>query len=481
MPDTSLIAEPEKSDFVPWAEFLGAVNRAQLALVCLAVWLHAADSLVIATMMPAMVGEIGGAEFVGWTFALYEIGSIVAGAASALLTMRHGLRLPMAAAAGLFALGCAVSALAPAMATVLAGRVLQGLGGGGLVSMAFVAIDATFPRRYVARALAAVSALWGVSAFLGPLIGGIFVEHLNWRAGFWFFALQALGLCLWIALTATRAPLAGAGEAPRFPMLRLGLLCGAILLVCAGGISVAPLSTTLLVAVGVACLALFLWRDGRAAADRLLPEGAADPRSVAGAALLMVLAFSMATIAITAFGPILITRIHGTSALTVGYIIACSSIGWTFLAVMVSGAPERLDGALVAAGMAMTTLSILVFLYAVPNGPVWLIAVAAFLEGGGFGMAWTFVLRRATALVGPAESARVAGAIPTVSRLGYALGAAYVGIVANGSGFLTMTTATEAASVARVIFLSCLPLAGVGILALAGFVRARPEGARRGV
>jgi Na+/melibiose symporter-like transporter len=187
----------------------------------------------------------------------------------------------------------------------------------------------------------------------------------------------------------------------------------------------------------------------------------------------MVLAFSMATIAITAFGPILITRIHGTSALTVGYIVACSSIGWTILAVAVSGAPERLDSAMVAGGMVMTTVSILIFLYAVPHGPVWLIAIAAFLEGGGFGMAWTFVVRRATALVGAEESARLSGAVPTVSRLGYALGAAYVGIVANASGFLTMQTPDAAAAVAKVIFLSCLPLAGIGFLALAGFVRAR--------
>ncbi len=473
MSDPTLNDATQADGFVTWREFLGRVDRLQLALVCLAVWLHAADSLIIATMMPAMVAEIGGPEFIGWTFALYEIGSIIAGAASALLATRYGLRLPMVGAAGLFAMGCAMSALAPAMPAVLAGRVLQGLGGGGLVSMSFVAIDATFARRYVARALAAVSALWGVSAFLGPLIGGLFVEHGTWRAGFWFFAAQALGLGLWIALAVGRTPLGGAATAERFPFYRLALLCAAILLIASGGIGVALFRTTAMVAAGVACLALFLWRDGRAGADRLLPKSAAKPRGIAGATLLMILSFSMATIAITAFGPILMTRIHGLPALTVGYIVACSSIGWTLLAVTVSGAPARLDSAMVAGGMAMTTLSILVFLYAVPNGPVWLIALAALLEGGGFGMAWTFMIRRSTALVGAEESARLSGAVPTVSHLGYALGAAYVGIVANASGFLTMAGPEEAASVARLIFLSCLPLAGIGILGAGGLCQGR--------
>jgi len=460
------------AEFVSWHEFFGNVDRAQLLLVCLAVWLHAADSLVVATMLPAMVGEIGGQAFVGWTFALYEIGSIVAGAASALMVMRRGLRWPMAAAAALFALGCTVSALAPAMPEVLLGRVMQGLGGGGLVSMAFVAINAVFPRRYIARAMAALSALWGVSAFLGPLIGGFFVEHGSWRGGFWFFAAQALALCLWITAVASGKPLGAVTEARRFPLARLALLSAAILMVASGGISVQPLRTTLFVGAGLCCLALFLRYDRRAGDDRLLPVDAVDPRGIAGATLLMILAFSMATIAITAFGPILITAIHGTPALTVGYIIACSSIGWTVLAVGVSGAPARLDGVMVASGMAMATLSILIFLYAVPNGPVWLIAVAAFLEGGGFGIAWTFVIRRATALARPEDAARLAGAIPTVSRLGYALGAAYLGIVANASGFLAMETAAEAGFVARAVFLSCLLLAAVGFWGLGGFMRA---------
>lgn len=465
--------------FVSWGEFLARIDRVQLALVCLAVWLHAADSLVIATMLPAMVAEIGGAEFVGWTISLYEIGSIVAGAASALLTLRFGLRLPMTAAAALFGLGCAVSAVAPAMAEVLAGRVLQGLGGGGLVSMAFVAINTSFPRRYVARSLAAVSALWGMSAFLGPLMGGLFVEHLTWRAGFWFFALQAGALALWIFARANPVPDGREAALPRFPAMRLALLAAAIVLIASGGIVVEPMRTAELVMAGAASLGLFVWRDGRATGDRLLPAGAADPRGIAGATLLMVLAFSMATIPITAFGPILMTRIHGLSALTIGYIVACSSIGWTILAVAVSGAPERFDPALVAGGMAIVTLSILGFLQAVPRGPVWLIVVAALLEGGGFGMAWTFILRRATALSAPGEATRLAGALPTVQRLGYALGAAYTGIVANASGFLTMQTPDEAASVARIVFLACLPLAGIGVVALGGFVWPGRASARR--
>src|SRR5687767_1232034 len=109
MTDAAPETVSETETFVSWREFMGSSHASSLALVCLAVWLHAADSLIVATMLPAIVADIGGAALVGWSVSLYEIGSIVAGAASALLTMRYGLRPPMSLAAALFGVGCAVS------------------------------------------------------------------------------------------------------------------------------------------------------------------------------------------------------------------------------------------------------------------------------------------------------------------------------------------------------------------------------------
>lgn len=465
-------AEKDTETFVSWSEFLGSPYAASLALVCLAVWLHAADGLIVATMLPSIVAEIGGAALVGWSVSLYEIGSIVAGAASALLTMRFGLRAPMSMAAALFGLGCILSAVSPTMPLLLTGRALQGISGGGLVAMGFVAVGLIFPRRYIARAMAAVSTLWGVSAFAGPLVGGIFVEYATWRWGFAFFACQAFALALWILLRSSDTGASrSTADAAAFPVGRLSLLCLAVVLVAFGGVEVSILRTVPSIAAGLACLIGFLWLDERAGDTRLLPRRPFDPWRPAGAALLMILSMSMATIAITAFGPLLVTVIHGASALTAGYIVACSSIGWTIMAVLVSGLPERYDRLMIALGMTVVALSILGFLHAVPNGPVWLIAIFAALEGGGFGMAWTFILRRTVALADTDEVQRVSGAIPTVQRLGYALGAAYVGIVANASGFLAMETAADATKVARWVFASCVPFAAIGLIAMSALMR----------
>ena len=461
--------------YVSWQEFLRSGHTASLLLVCLAVWLHAADSLVVATMLPTIVSDIGGPAYVSWTVSIYEVGSVVAGAASALMSMRYGLRRPMALAAALFALGCATSAISPTMQGVLVGRALQGLGGGGLVALGFVAAGVLFPRHTRARVMAVVSAFWGMSAFLGPLMGGLFVEYATWRIGFGFFAAQAGVLALWILSRPEALPPSKNASPGRFPIFRLGVLCLAVIAISAGGVRVELIRSTLLISAGILCLVWFVWRDGRADSDRLLPVSAVNPRTATGGTMLMLLLISMSTIAILAYGPILMTYVHQMPALTAGYIIACSSIGWTVSAVMISGMPERYDRLFIVIGMTATALSVAGFAYAVPRGPVPLIAAMSFVEGAGFGLAWTFILRRITALVPEHDVQRVSGAMPTVQRIGYALGAAYVGIVANAAGFVEITTSAQAAYVSEVLFLACLPLAMLGLLAMIGLVRRHPH------
>ncbi|NRB05669.1 MAG: MFS transporter [Rhodobacteraceae bacterium] len=460
-----------QDDILSWPAFFREIHVPTLLLVCLSVWLHAADSLVVATMLPAIVTEIGGAELVGWSVALYEIGSIVAGAASALMVMRRGLRWPMVAAALIFATGCVMSALSPTMPLMLTGRIIQGFGGGGLVAMGLVAVSLLFPPRYTARAIAAVSALWGLSAFMGPLIGGVFVEFSTWRMGFLFFAVKAVLLALWLWRAAPEKGQAEASATDVFPTARLALLFFAVVAIAYAGVRVELWRTTGFVALGLLALALFLIRDSRAGPTRLLPAAPFDPRHPAGATLLMMFMIAMSTVALTAFGPLLITAIHGFSALSIGYLIACSSIGWTIMAILVSGAPERQDPYWITFGLSLAILSIPGFYFAIPHGNWVTIATCAFADGGGLGIAWAFVLRRTNALVPESEVQRVSAALPTVQRLGYAIGAAYIGIVANAAGFFDMGTVTEAQSVTRAVFLASLIPAVLALPGLWGLVR----------
>lgn len=451
-----------------WRDLAQDGHAVPLALVCLGVWLHAADSLIVATLLPGIITDLGGAALAPWSVALYELGTIVAGAGSGLAAARLGIRRPMAGAAALFAVGCATAALAPSMQMLLVGRLLQGLGGGGLMAVAFVAIDALFPPRLMPRVMAAVSALWGLSSFLGPLIGGVFVALGSWRAGFAFFGLQALALCLWIAAR-VRLPRQPSIMAPAgLSGLRLAAIAAAVLLIAGAGINVGLLRSMAMMLAGLTCLALALRLDQRAGAGRMLPAGSFTSLAPVSAALTLVLGFSIATAALVTYGPLLFVRLHGVTALTAGYMLACASVGWTVAAIAVSGARARWDPFWIAAGFLLVCATIPAFAWLVPRGPLWAIAVVAGLEGAGFGLAWTFVLRRATALTPAADTPLLAAALPTVQRLGYALGAAWLGIVANTAGF--GQSAAGDALTAQAVFLASLPFGLLGLAATAVFV-----------
>ncbi|MEX3007505.1 MFS transporter [Hoeflea sp. TYP-13] len=452
-----------------WREIAAPGYREPLAAACLGVWLHAADSLLISTMMPAIVSDIGGVALIPWTFALYEIGTIVVGAASGLLSMRFGIRKPMALAGALFALGCVISAVAAQMEVLLAGRILQGFGGGGLMALSFVVAGSRFPKRLAGRVMGAISTIWAVSAFMGPLVGGLFVEFAFWRGGFLFFAAQALVLAVWMALSkdpGETPPVADTGE--RIPVKRLGWLTAGVVLVAYGGIEVSILSTTAFVVSGLLCLVMFVRLEARHEGSRMLPRQPFSLKDPVGAAMLMVLCFAAATTAVTVYVPFLITGLHGVSVLVAGYIIALESIAWTVAALLISGQPQHRDRIFIILGMAIVTVGIAGLIYAVPQGPIWLIAVCACLQGFGFGLAWTFVLRQATTIAPAEETQRVSSALPTVHRLGYGLGAAFMGIVANAAGIEGGPGPMKFAAAA--LFVASMPVAFLGLIAAVRFV-----------
>lgn len=463
-----------------WSDLFVPPYLPRVVLVSMAAWLHAADSLLVATMMPAIIGEIGGSSLIGWAFALYDIGSVVAGAAGGLLSIRFGPVRAMKYAALLYMAGCIISALAGRMEIMLFGRLLQGLGGGGLIALAFVSVNNLFPRHHMPRVMAAISAIWGTSAFFGPLVGGLFVAYSTWQGGFWFFAVQAalLAVCLAFYQRSTGEQGDREGAAPRFPIVRLGYLCGGVLAVAAAGIDVTPIRTIPLLVFAFFLFALFVQRDRDGGANRLFPRSPLDLRTKTGAGLVMIICFTIATTPIVAFGPVFMTKIHGVSALVAGYVIAASSIGWSLAAVTVSGLPERHDRKMIAAGMVLLTLCVAGFAWSVAYGPVWAIAVFALLDGAGFGICWTFILRVATANTDEHEGARIASAIPTLQRLGYAIGASYGGIVANASGITQALGGSGPQMmqyVSTTVFLACLPVAGFGLVSMLSFIRRRTE------
>jgi len=444
-----------------WADLLGEGRLPRFALVCLGVWLTAADALVTATIMPSVGADLGGYGYFGWVVAGFLLGCIVAGSSAGWLSERLGLR-PAAMMAGLvYALGCALSAAAPDIAWFLAGRVLQGAGAGWVLGLCYVAIGVLFPERHLARVFAAATAVWGPATLLGPLVGGLFATAGFWRGAFWMFAGQALVFSLAALLMLPRLerkPAAGGLPWRQLSLVAAGVACIAVADLAGGlGRSVA------LILAGFALL-LAVVRVDATAAVRLLPRGVSDLRTICSAGYLTIFTLSAAGMGLGVYGAAILQRLHGLSPLTAGYVICADAAGWTVAALLVAGAGEAWDRRFIRIGSGVVVLGLVLLTLAMRDGPLALIVVAALTLGTGFGLCWSFVSRRILGALADDERAIGSSAVAAVQQTGGAAGAAITGAVANLLGFSAGLTQESAQAVAVWVFVAGVPLALIGAL-----------------
>jgi MFS family permease len=422
-------AEPASTG---WRDLFTAGRLPRFALVCAGTWLAAADELVTATIMPSAAREIGGYSAFGWAVAIFLLGSILGGATAGRLSLRLGLRPAMAVAGSAYALGCAASALAPSMGFFLGGRVLQGLGGGWVIGLSYVAVSSLFPQPLWSRVLSGLAGVWGVATLISPLIGGLFAQIGFWRGAFWFFAVQGLAFILATGALVPRAERpAETGEGPP-PVAQIGVLGLSVAAVGSAGLLAGALAQAAAAAAGVLLFAVFLRLDGRSRAH-LLPRAVAQPRSAVAAGLFMVMLLNGATISFSVYGTALLQRLYGATPVLAGYILAGGAMGWTLTALVVAG--RRESRLFIRTGAAMIALAQAGLMVVVPHGPFPAIAALTLLSGAGFGLAWAFAAARIVANAPEADRALASGSVPTASMIGAAVGAAAAGSIASGLGF----------------------------------------------
>ncbi|HEX3887433.1 MAG TPA: MFS transporter [Phenylobacterium sp.] len=442
-----------------WRDLLGEGRLPRFVLICLGVWLNAADGLVTATIMPSVGAQLGGYAYFSWATAGFLVGAILAGASSGRISEIFGLRGATATAGAIMAAGCVMSALAPDVGTFLVGRLIQGLGSGWISGFAMVAIALLFPERHLARVFASVTFIWGIATVLGPLFGGAVLEAGNWRDVFWLFAAQA-------GVFAAAAPFllrgaSRAGGGPGIPWMQLSVLGVGVAAIAVADVVRAPALAIGLVAGGIAVLGGVVWIDHRARV-RLLPHRAGDLRTVCGAGYFAMFALTAATMGFAIYAPPILQQLRGFSPLGAGYTIGSESAAWTLAAMLVAGATGIWDGRWIRVGVACLLASLAVLAWTMADGPfLWVLAGGA-LMGAAFGLSWSFMSRRLMMALSEADKAIGASAITAVRQTGAAAGSAISGVAANLCGFSAGLTEASARASSFWIFASVIPLALVG-------------------
>ncbi|MEU0443803.1 MFS transporter [Streptomyces sp. NPDC006186] len=194
----------------PQQEHVSGNVLVSIGALLLGMLLAALDQTIVSTALPTIVSDLGGLEHLSWVVTAYMLASTAATPLWGKLGDQYGRKKLFQTAIVIFLVGSALCGMAQNMPQLIAFRSVQGVGGGGLMVLSMAIVGDLVPPRERGRYQGLFGAVFGATSVLGPLLGGLFTEHLSWR---WVFyvnlpvgvvALAVIAAVLHIPRTSTR-------------------------------------------------------------------------------------------------------------------------------------------------------------------------------------------------------------------------------------------------------------------------------------
>lgn len=420
-----------------WYALFSNGNGIKAITLALGVMLHATNVYLATTVMPSIIKEIGGLEYYAWNTTLFVVASVIGSVVSANRISKLGPRKSYQAAIIIFSLGTLVCSLASSMPILLLGRFIQGLGGGLLFALSYAMIRIVFDENLWPRAMALVSGMWGIAAFSGPFIGGIFAEHHQWR---WAFGVLLI-ICLMILIVATVILPNKKSESkiPSIPILKLLMLILASFSVSAGSIFENSWINMAGVVLALFCLYIIILNENKNSGVRLLPSGSYKLSSSLGK-VYAVMSLLTITTSIEIFVPYFAQILNGFSPLQSGYLTVLIAIGWTLSSLLFSGVKPQLSYKLILMGciIMLTGVAGLTFIslpiHLMPTPKLILTCIFLLAIGIGIGAGWPHLLTQVFSLAPKGEEELASASVTTVQLIATAFGAALAGLAVNIGG-----------------------------------------------
>jgi EmrB/QacA subfamily drug resistance transporter len=295
-----------------------------MSALMLGMLLAALDQMIVSTALPTIVGELHGLENISWVVTAYLLASTVVMPLYGKLGDLYGRRPVYIAVILIFLLGSVLCGIAQSMTQLIFFRAIQGLGGGGLMLTAIATVGDIVPPRERARYQGLFGAVFGLASIVGPLVGGFFTDHLDWR---WIFYINLpLGaVALIVTLAVLRVPKPEPVVRPRVDYLGalvIGLAVACIVLYTSWGGTEYPWSSPTLINLAVAAGLLLV---GFVLIERQVAEPIIPLRlfrnstvSIAGAVGFLI---GFAMFGCVAFMPLFLQIASGASATNSGLLL----------------------------------------------------------------------------------------------------------------------------------------------------------------
>jgi EmrB/QacA subfamily drug resistance transporter len=265
---SEVISVDDAPSIAPPAPLSADEVRTIVISLMLTMFLAALDQTIVATALPTIGRQFQDVSNLSWVITAYLLAGTAVAPVFGTLSDIYGRRAMIITSLSLFVAGSVLCAVAPNMPMLILARGLQGLGGGGIMPVVQTVISDIVTPRERGQYQAYFSGVWLVGGFLGPVIGGVFAEHLHWSMIFWInVPLAAAALALLLPKM---------GKIPVFHRKRNVDWLGGVLLMASavvfmlvltwGGTRYRWLSPTILAMVGtsIALAFAFIWHARRA-------------------------------------------------------------------------------------------------------------------------------------------------------------------------------------------------------------------------
>ncbi|NMH72649.1 MFS transporter [Bacillus sp. RO2] len=404
-----------------------------LAAIMLAMFMAAIEATIVSTAMPAIAADLGGFSLYSWVFSSYLLMNAVTVLIYGKLSDLFGRKPILTFGIIVFLVGSLLCGMATSIEMLIIFRFIQGFGAGAVMPIASTIVGDMYTKEERAKIQGYLSSVWGISAILGPAIGGLLVQYVSWRFVFWvnipLGILAIIGLYLFLHEGVEKKKhsidYAGAG-------LLFVSVSSFMLVMVEGGVRWEWMSAPVfsLIAVSAIAFIFFILQEKRAK-DPMMPFDIWQERSIL-IANTTSLTTGVMLIGISSFLPAFVQGVMERPPIVAGFTLTTMSIGWP-IAAMIAGRLLLKIGfrtTSIIGGVALILGSIIFMTLSPDDGPVWA-AFGSFMIGVGMGFSTTAFIVSIQSTV-PWQKRGVATASNMFMRtLGSTIGAALLGGVLN--------------------------------------------------
>ncbi|MFF0145738.1 EmrB/QacA subfamily drug resistance transporter [Amycolatopsis sulphurea] len=363
--------------------------QAVFGAVLLGMLLAALDQTIVGTALPTIVGDLGGAGHLSWVVTAYLLAETITTVVIGKLGDLFGRKLMFQASVVIFGVGSFFCGFADSMIWLVIWRAVQGIGGGGLMVTSTALIADVVPLRDRGKYQGALGSVFGVVTVAGPMLGGLFVDHLSWR---WAFYVNIPLVVVVLFVAAAAMPRVRTLVKPAIDylgFLLIGLAATGLTLVTSWGGSTYPWGspTIIWMAVGsVVALVLFVFVELRAKEPTLPMRLFRNPVFTISGILSFVVGFAM--LGALSYLPTYMQYVQGTSATSSGVRMLPMVIA-LLIASLVSGSLVSRTGKykiFPVLGTALLTLGLFLLSLLGPDTGFWAASAYMIVLGLGIGL-----------------------------------------------------------------------------------------------